>query len=359
MQDAPGPTTAKSVLKDSRGGLASTQEAMHASLACAKPLPPKAALVKIILFFIVLGVTCLLLDRTISAGLRSIPVSKYGALNAAFGGKVNADILVNGSSRALVHYDPRILTERTGRSAFNLGMNGVQIDIQLAVLKTYLAHNAKPKIIIQNLEAFTFEVTKPGEIYDPGLYIPYLREPALYRALHSIDSNVLKWKYLPLYGYTVEDMRFTWIRGLLAHLRWFGPEDYFQGFNPRYRSWSEDFENFRKQVPDGVRYQIQPAGVAALEELLSLCKVQDIKAFLVFSPEYFEMQAMEKNRAAIVEQMQAIAKAQDAEFWDFSDDPICKDHKNFYNSQHLNALGAEKFSQMLGKRLADYVSGSP
>ena len=37
---------------------------------------------------------------------------------------------------------------------------------------------------------------------------------------------------MPLYGYTAEDMRFTWVWGLLGCLGFSGPEDYYLGFNP-------------------------------------------------------------------------------------------------------------------------------
>ena len=52
-------------------------------------------------------------------------------------------------------------------------MDASKIDLELSFLETYLAHNAKPKLVIQNLDLFSFETTKKGDLYDPGYYLPY------------------------------------------------------------------------------------------------------------------------------------------------------------------------------------------
>ncbi len=308
---------------------------------------------RVIFFFALVIALAFALQAFFDAGLRRITTSKFGAFNKMVTGSVNADVVINGSSRALVHYDPRVIQEETGRSAYTLGMNGVQIDVQLAVLKTYLRHNKKPAVVIQNLESFSFEVTRKGEIYDPAMFVPFLAEPDLYGTLHGIDATVWKWRYIPLYGYAVEDMSFTWVRALGAWVGIMPAEDYFLGFNPRYMNWTEDFDSFKRSVKDGVSYRIDPAGVAALEELLGLCKAQGIRAVIAFSPVYAGMQALEKNRPEIFAKFRELAAKHDAAFWDFSDSPLCQSTANFYNSQHLNANGAAKFSAAIAQRLKD------
>ena len=310
-------------------------------------------LVRLTSFFCLIVVLAFSFDALVTAGLRRIPTSKFGALNRVVNGKVNADIVINGSSRALVHYDPRILERATGLSAFNLGMNATHIDVQLAVLRTYLKHNRKPRLVIQNLEAFSFVTTKMAEIYDPALYIPFLNEPVLYHSLLSIDPAVRKWKYIPLYGYAIEDLRFTWVRALLAWGGIYPREDYVQGFNPRNLQWTEDFERFRSAVGDGMTYEIQSAGEKALRELIAVCQTNGIELLLVYSPEYFEAQALVRNRAEIFAKFRAVAKETGATLWDYSDSPVSRIRAMFYNSQHLNAMGAERFSQDLGQRLSD------
>ncbi|HRP05687.1 MAG TPA: hypothetical protein PLV87_12310, partial [Opitutaceae bacterium] len=254
---------------------------------------------RILLFFAFLVTIAYGIQLGVSAGLRKITTSKFGAINVWTSGRANADVIVNGSSRALVHYDPRIISRESGLTAYNLGMNGIKTDIQAGILEAYLARNKAPAVILQNLESFSLEATRSGEIPDPGVYLPYLSNNALYQALHEINPQVWKWRYIPLYGYAVPDMRFTWALGVV---RWFGmqgPQDYFDGFNPQYQQWNNDFESFRRTVPDGVKYQIETKGLASLERCLRLAEAKGTRMILVFAPEYVEMQHLVKNRREI------------------------------------------------------------
>ena len=301
----------------------------------------------------------ILLDALITCGLRQINTSSFGVWNRIVDGKINADILISGSSRALTHYDPRIIEERTGLTAFNIGLNGSQTDMQVARLKTYLRHNKKPLLLIQNLDLFSFQTTHGG-VYDPGQYVAYLEEPAIYAALARIDPNVWKARVVPLYGYAAEDLRFSWISGAMGFFGWNPPEDHFLGFRPRYSAWTEDFERFKAMNPEGVRFEIEAEGVSQMEELLSLCKDQAIKVLLVYSPEYMEMQALTTNRPQIFKRFDELTHRFGAPVWDYSSSPTSARRENFYNSQHLNAEGAMIFSNDLAERLAaDPVLGRP
>ena len=72
-----------------------------------------------------------------NTGLRRIDTAAFGVFNRIVNGEINAEILVTGSSRALTHFDPRVISGSTGLSAFNIGINGSQTDMQVAVFKTY------------------------------------------------------------------------------------------------------------------------------------------------------------------------------------------------------------------------------
>src|ERR1700733_7665538 len=157
--------------ESAKSGLPSDQHALNGEPT--KPLTrrPWKGIQRIIGFFALLGVLSVLLNAAINFGLRRIAVSKFGALNQVMSGKVNADIIIRGSSRALSPFDPRVIQAATGRSAYNIGMNASQIDFELVILKTYLNHNVKPKLVIQNLDLFSFETTKRGDFYDPGYFV--------------------------------------------------------------------------------------------------------------------------------------------------------------------------------------------
>ena len=311
--------------------------------------PPRHGTLRILAFFAFFAVLLVAVDSAVNYGLRRINTSRFGVSNQVMTGQVNADIVINGSSRALTHYDPRIIERITGHSAFNIGRNGSQTDMQLAFLRAYLAHNRKPKLIIQNLDLFSFVTSR--EIYDPAQYMPYLKDEAIYAGIRQIYPYAWKWRYLPLYGYVVEDMRFTWILGLSGLAGFQTREDHFQGFLPRRTSWTGDFEKFRASVRDGVCFEIEPRGVRDLAGVAEVCRERGVPLLFVYSPEFAEMQILERNRAEVFAKFREICKKCSVSLWDYSDSPICRDRGLFYNSQHLNINGATVFSEALAQKL--------
>lgn len=308
-------------------------------------------LARILGFFCLIVILLFALNAMINSGLRRTTTSEFGIWNKIVHGKINADIVIFGSSRALAHYDPRIIQRATGFSAYNIGLNGSQTDLQLARLRAYLNHNRKPKLLIVNFDLFSFVTSH--EIYDPAQYVPYMTEPAIYAGVRRVYPDAWKWRYLPLYGYAVEDMRFDWLIGLKAFFGIQPREDHLNGYQPEDRQWTGDFARFKANNAAGWSVDVEKQGVIDFTDILRICQVAAIPVLVVHSPEYFEVQEMERNREEILQRARALSAKFGAEFWDYSDSPICRDRANFYNSQHLNQSGATLFSDDLGKRLVE------
>jgi hypothetical protein len=220
--------------------------------------------------------------------------------------------------------------------------------MQLARLRAYLRHNTKPALVIHNLDAYSLQVTH--QVYDPGQYVPYLDEPELYAALNSIDPNVWKSRWLPLYGYAVGDSRFDWLLGIKA-LLWPRADDQALGFRPKATPWTEDFERFRRSHPAGMHVAIEPEGVRQMRALLQLCLDNGIPIVLVYSPEFEPVQSLVVNRDQIFARFEAFSREFGVPLLDYSASAISKSRSYFYNSQHLNAVGASAFSRQLAERL--------
>jgi hypothetical protein len=307
---------------------------------------------RIACFFGLIAVLAFALNATISVGLRRIKTSTFGAENQMMEGKINAQVIITGSSRASSHYDPRVISAVTGRTAFNLGRNGSQTDMQVAALKAYLEHNRKPELVIHNLDAFSFVTTR--EVYDSAQYVPYLNDQEFYVPLEKINPDTWKSRYLPLYGYVVDDMNFSWILGLKGFFGWSPSEDLFSGFSPRSKKWSDEFQHFKASNPNGVSFGIEPNGIQDVEELVRICKQNEIQLIFVYSPEFSEMQTLTTDRAEIFGKFRALSDRYAVPFWDYSDWKYASDRDFFQNSQHLNDQGAAIFSADLADRLKGY-----
>ena len=310
---------------------------------------------RLMLFLVVVLVAAAFADAAIKAGLRRMDTSVFGDFNRMVDGKINAAILITGSSRAASHFDTREIARQTDANVWNLGIDGSHTDMQLAVLRTYLQHNASPRLLIHNLDSFTFVTSRDG-VYVREIYVPYLDQAPIYDTLRAFDPGWWKARYLPLYGYAIDNTRFTWLIGLRALSGW-NPKDLrYAGFDPRYTAWNEDFDRFKRANPHGVTFPIEPAAVRDLEQLIREATTHGSRVLLVYSPVYYEMQMLERGRGTLFRQFQQIADRSGAELWDYSDSPISRRRELFYNSQHLNAEGARLFSADLAGRLTSRLT---
>lgn len=315
--------------------------------------PPRSArrraLLRLAAFALFTTLVAALVHSAIRHGLRRVDTGGFGSSNRIVQGRASAELVITGSSRALVHYDPRVLTAATGLSALNLGRNGSHTGLQLAVLRTHLRHNPAPRLVVHNLDLHS--LASPTEIHDPGQYLPYLDEPAIYAEIHAVHPGAWAWRHVPLYGHAVADPRLHWLEGLgrLAGLK--RPESLIAGFEPRPWSWTGEFDRFAAKASAGYEVGRDDRGRGQLAALLQLCRDNGIDLLLVFSPEYAAVRPLQLNRASILAEMSALAASAHVPLWDFSDSAICSDRRLFYNSQHLNAAGAEAFSRELARRL--------
>jgi hypothetical protein len=287
-------------------------------------------------------------------GLKNYNTSARGVWNRVLRGEVNADILVCGSSRALVHYDPDVIDRIVGKTVYNIGQNGTLPDLQLSVLKTYLSHNRSPLCIVVNIDNSCFTTTK--EVYDPQRYIPYLGEPDLYKTLVSIDSRFARMRSFPLVGVIEHRLFLTALAGLLGVT---AKEDHFLGYKPTDLHWTGEFDKFKAKHPTGVAIEMEECKVPALAELIECGLRAKARVVLVYSPEYHGGQKLFRNRSEVLARVREIADLYGVEFWDFSDDPSCRDKSLFYNSQHLNRRGATLFSRIVAHRLNDLQATNP
>jgi hypothetical protein len=296
-----------------------------------------------VLFMLAWGV-----QKVLVAGLRRSTSGSLGTVNQVVHGHIDAEILISGSSRAVYHYDPKIIEAYTGKTTFNIGRDGTRTDEQAALLRVYLRHNRKPEYLIQSLDPRA--LTPDGEVTDASQLIPWLNEEVFYQNAFSHRRYFWIYRQVPLVGIIRHRAVKLGLQGL------FGIPDHgnnrVAGYSPQDKVWNDDFEKFHALHPNGIEYPVNPKGVNVMRDILDLCRQEGIKIILVYSPEYIEGQRVTRNRPQIISSLQSLADEFRAPFWDYSHDPISSEKDCFYNSSHLNQKGATAFSKLVGARLA-------
>ena len=287
------------------------------------------------------------LDYLISKKLaesKTFAHDEYLVWNDIYNGKVNADIVVYGSSRAKFHISPKILEDSLHRTAYNLGVEGQNFQVQYLRHKELLTYNIKPKYIILSVDEFSLQ--KKQRLFNPQQFLPYLFWNSNVYKLTSSYTEFSFWDYyLPLVRYTGENTSLSAALGSMI-VKDHSATTSNKGYKVIDMNWTDDLAKAKSKM-EYFEIITGPVVENLFNNFLAECRQQDIKVILVYTPEYIEGQAFVKNRSQLVSLYSQYAKKYNLPFLDYSSDSISMNKKYFYNALHLNKTGAEAFTRML------------
>ncbi|MGA2090323.1 MAG: hypothetical protein ABSH12_02545 [Endomicrobiales bacterium] len=302
----------------------------------------------IVIFFGLLISLATGLHHLLIAGFRCRLDGEPGLWNRVYAGKLNSRIVVMGSSRAMVNYDSKTLSQVTGKNAIVLGLDARHAVMQYPLLSLYLEKNAKPDLIIQNLDTTLLE--KEDFSY-PVVYMSYINDDAVYNSLVKVFPFVRFMRYVPLYSFARFGFPYSCIalKGLMGRSH---PDAFSQtGTQLHDERWDTTFERFKKLYPHGKRYGIDINELTALRSIAQLAKEKNIPLVMVYSPEYYEDFPYTLNRRQLFRIFKKIADDYNAILWDYSNSPLSNQKTYFYNSQHMSMVGSLAFTHQLGERI--------
>lgn len=291
-------------------------------------------------------VISLVLDITISNALKKLDTFAYGESviwNEIYNGNINEDLLIYGSSRAWVHFSPKIIQENTGLTAYNLGIDGHNFWLQHLRHKALLKYNQAPKIIVLSVGPFT--LNKRENLYNLDQFLPFMYKEDVYAYTSSYDGFTVLDYSIPLLRYIGK--REAILTALKDHKKnkKNGISYRVKGYKGMDRSWNQDLE-IAKSKMDHIEITKHKDSELLLDDFLTECKTEEIKVILVYSPTYIEGQRFIKNREEIIDTYHGLAIKHEIPFLDYSNNSMCYDKDLFYNSIHLNIKGSELFTKM-------------
>lgn len=288
-----------------------------------------------------LAVLTLIIDK----GLRKSGYDQYGVWNAIYDSKINADLIILGSSRAQSQINPIILDSTLNMMTYNLGMSGYGFDMGFTRLKVYLKYNKKPKYIIQTIDYGDFGRGKELPFKDQ--FIPYLSDKLLFNELASRGLPTY-YKYFPFIKY--HESKTVVALGVLEyfHLKHF-PDRKIKGYFLQPRQWNPAAFELQKQKKEKILIKYDKRSIKLFEEMLDWGEKNDIKIFIVFTPKYYELLQMEAGYEELHAVVERLSKQYHAPILNYYFDPLCSNTNYFHNAMHLNDLGARYFTEKLGR----------
>lgn len=311
----------------------------------------KKFLLQLLLFFSILFAASYGADRFISHTLKksnSYAMGEYSTWNDIENGTLNADIIINGSSRAWVQFDPTMMQDSLGHPCYNIGIDGHAFHLQYLRHLRMLRKNPPPKLIIHSVDVWS--LLHRAELYNQEQFLPYmLWDPMLLKFTREYEGFTLADYLLPLVRYYGNKDAFETVSTLVKSDK-ANVTKRIKGYEPQYRTWNADFDKAKKDM----KYfepKIDTPTLRLFDQYLEECKKQNIEVILVHAPEYIEGQKFTKNRAEILQIFTALSQKHQICYLDFSQDEISYQRDLFYNAMHLNNQGAALFSRKLMERL--------
>lgn len=285
---------------------------------------------KLLLFSIIMVVVDFCVGQIFSL-LTKTAKSGDTARNEYIANKVDADVLIFGSSRAMHHYVPDILEDSLGMSCYNCGQDGNGIVLFLARYRI-LSERYQPKIIIYDIEP-EFDMFKG----DNHKYIDLIKtyySPEVEGLVDDIDCYEKYKLHSQMYRFNGKVIQ-IFADNLISTYQ--DNKGYRPMFGTLEYSVEDDMSSTIKDI-DSLKLK-------CFEELMIDCQGKT-DLYLVVSPMF-----MKQNRDRFLKIKELSEKYQVPFFDHFSDELFL--HKNvfFVDSYHLNDDGAKKFTSLMVKEL--------
>ncbi|WP_160713439.1 hypothetical protein [Chitinophaga solisilvae] len=292
------------------------------------------------------------LDKLLSAGLKRVhgegggDIGELEVMRDIYDGKINSDIVIYGSSRAWIQINSSILEDSLKKQVYNLGIDGHNFHLQYMRHRELLKHNRKPQMIVLSVDIFSLQ--RRADLYEYSQFMPYmLWNENMYNFTSTYQGFNKTDYFIPLMRYAGKtEVLDVIVRNLTHDI----PDYRTKGFRGMHADWNDDFDNARKT---GVKYTIHydTASIRLFEQFIRECKKDNIQLVTIYAPEYIEGQQFIAGRADLFNLYRRFFEKYHIPFLDFTNDELCFDKKYFYNSMHLNYIGADLFTSKLAHRL--------
>lgn len=255
----------------------------------------------------------------------------------------NEKVLLIGSSRTDKNYDSRIFENELGMSCYNGGIPGQGI-IFLDAITSSILERYQPEIIIFNLDPNL--LIKSNYNYDRlSELLPFYNDSKYIQQAVQLKSPLEKYKTISkLYRFNSQPINI--IKNILKS------ELQYKGFRPFYEQLSPEFVAAEKLDPFKpiieeilINPTIDSVCIKSFEHLLENFNEKKTQLFIVLSPEFMNRDYSINKSFNIA---LAIIHKYNLPLIDYSILPdFIGQYKLFRDYDHLNYLGAEKFSKLV------------
>jgi len=260
--------------------------------------------------------------------------------------KEQYEIIVFGSSRAYCHYIPELIGEKVGSTVFNAGANG-QYMLYAYALEQLVLEKYVPKIIILDLlPSYIVRLENPGSEFDRlSSLLPHSNNPEVKKLLTRQNHFQFVKQLSKLYRFNSRVLN-------IADNYHNKPDRFDNGYasvgTPKFRETNKFIlDTMEKNEIDTFKYEI-------LKKFITSASDKKVHVIMSFSPTLEPLSPKCKDVIIIYEEL---FKELDVPFVKIltSDYPEFQDKQLFMDYIHMNARGAQRFSEIFAGKLAEML----
>ena len=283
-------------------------------------------------------------DIFLSQRLRNSNIIEFQAWNNIYNQKLRNDVVIMGSSRAFVQFNPRIIDSVLHVNSYNLGYNASLVNRQVERYYAYCRiQNWEPKTIIYSIDYGTLSGITVN--FEREQFYPYFFcDRDLVEAFDKYQHFSLMEKYIPFWRYCTCFLDFH-VYDVLTN-----PEEkelFYKGFKNNRIKWVNDLVMGK----DPLKYTCSEEALRIFKNYIKDMHSKGKNIIFVYAPLYTEFSKKFKGIDGMYTVFGDIAHEYNIPILDYSHDPICSDTSFFYNSAHLNRIGADIFTLQLSNDL--------
>lgn len=250
-----------------------------------------------------------------------------------------ADIVVLGSSRAHHHYVPNVITDITGLTAYNAGVDGNGIVLATGLYEM-IVERYHPKMILYEITP-EFDINVYDEDANDERYLGWLRPYYAKESVRRIINRIS-----PIDRYKDMSSMFRYNSKVVDLLKdQVVRSDYTaDGYAPLEGVLKEE-----RKLKERAVVPIDTLKINMLEELMVKANQSDIHLIMIASPKFGEQNSDEFVAA------KALCDKHGIDFWDYYTANKFQKMEYFKHFTHLNSNGANVYSAAIAKRISQYL----
>ena len=260
-----------------------------------------------------------------------------GKINKVLHKKLNEDITIWGASTAEGNFVPKIISEATGLSCFNMGLDGTNINQYEGLLKNYLNQVSNKKVILAfDIHGGLMARNSAYQIYN---WLHTFNNEQISSSYSNINkSQYLKIKHIPFYKLLLYGKHN--IKYLKQNKDSFCFKN--KGFIPRSGVITPDTKE------NEIAFSNDSSVVKQIKGICILANKNNNQIYLVLTPCFHLGLKGGTNTNLILNNFKSLQN-KNVHFLNFSDHPLNLEKKYFKDNTHLNAKGAKCFSQLFSQ----------